>query len=74
MSKTTRKFSWEIYDKDGDFVDVLSMTRDEMKRYHALFPEYTCQEIEYADDGRDQSRESCSKAGRTVYRIRISNR
>ena len=33
MPKTTKPFDWEVYDENGEFIDILSMTRDEMKRY-----------------------------------------
>ena len=50
MPKTKKKFDWEILDEEGEFIDVLSMTRDEAKIYKNKFPLYTVKEIGYTDD------------------------
>lgn len=50
MPKTKKKFNWEVYDENGEFLDILAMTRDEAKRYKIKFPNYKLQEIEYCDD------------------------
>lgn len=50
MPKTKKKFDWEIYDANGDFIDIITMTRDEMKQYKNKFPKYVIQEIAYTDD------------------------
>lgn len=49
MSKTKKKFDWEIYDRDGEFLDILSMSRDEAKNYKKEFPHYKLQELGYTD-------------------------
>ena len=33
MPKTKRKFDWEIYNKEGEFIDILTLSRDEAKIY-----------------------------------------
>lgn len=57
MPKTTKKFDYEVYDKYGDFVDILSMTRDEAKRYKQNNPDLELQTIINTErnDGRDLS-------------------
>ncbi len=57
MPKTTKKFDYEVYDKHGDFVDILSMTRDEAKRYKQNNPDLELQTIINTErnDGRDLS-------------------
>lgn len=47
MPKTNKKFDWEVYDKNGELLDVLTMTRNEAKEYHKKFPKLTLQEIMY---------------------------
>lgn len=49
MPKTKKKFDWEVYDEQGEFLDILSMTRRECKEYQAKFPNYKLQEIGYSD-------------------------
>lgn len=55
MPKTNKLFDWEIYDRDGNFIDILTMTRSESKDYKKKFPQYVIQEIAYTDDGRDDT-------------------
>lgn len=75
MPKTTKKFDWEIYDQEEEFIDILSMTRDEMKQYKDSHKDYTVKEIGYtSDDGGDDSWETDSKKDRDIYRIRIPKR
>ena len=75
MPKTTKKFDWEIYDQDEEFIDILSMTRDEMKEYKDSHKGYQVKEIGYtSDDGGDDSWETDSKENRNVYRVRIPKR
>ena len=49
MPNTKKKFDWEIYDGD-EFIDILSMTRDEAKEYRKQFPNFEVLEIAYTDD------------------------
>jgi len=49
MPKTKKKFDWEVYDNQGEFLDILSMTRHESKEYLKKFPNYKLQEIGYSD-------------------------
>lgn len=50
MSKTNKRFDWEIYDNNGNFLDIISMTRAESKLYLQKFPNYHLTEIAYTDD------------------------
>ena len=50
MPKTKKKFDWEVYDKDLEFIDIISMTRNEMKEYCKDFPDYTLIEIGYTEN------------------------
>jgi hypothetical protein len=50
MPKTRKKFDWEVYDKNDEFIDIITMTRDEAKRYLESFPSYRLQEISYTDN------------------------
>ena len=52
MPKTKKKFDWEIYDGD-EFVDILSMTRDEAKLYQQQFPNQEVLEIAYTEEKDD---------------------
>lgn len=74
MPKTTRKFDWEIYTTDGDFLDILSMTRKEMKTYQENNPDKVVKELGYTDDGRNDSCEVDSQERRNVYSVRIPRR
>lgn len=47
MPKTNKKFDWEIYDSNGELLDILTMSRSEAKEYHKKFPSLTLQEIMY---------------------------
>lgn len=51
MPKTNKRFDWEIYDENKEFVDMLTMTRNEMKDYKKKFPKYNIKEISYAENG-----------------------
>lgn len=73
MPKTTKKFDWEIYDGD-ECIDILSMTRSEMKEYQKLYPNYKISEVEYTDDRNDSSCETNSKKRRNIYSIRLSRK
>ena len=73
MPKTKKKFDWEIYEGD-ECIDMLSMSRDEMKEYQKNHPEYIIREVGYTDDGDDDSREIDSKKGRNIYSVRVSRR
>lgn len=55
MPKTKKKFDWEIYNKDGDFIDMLTLSRDEAKLYQKKFPDYILKVIAYTDDNRDDT-------------------
>lgn len=50
MPKTKKKFDWEVYDENDEFIDILSMTRDEAKVYLNKHKHYTLREIGYSDD------------------------
>lgn len=50
MPKTRKKFNWEVLDKDGLLIDILTMSRDESKKYKKDFPEHILMEIDYNDD------------------------
>ena len=49
MPKTKRKFDWEIYNKEGEFIDILTLSRDEAKIYKHKFPDYVLKVISYTD-------------------------
>lgn len=49
MPKTKKKFDWEVYDKDDEFIDIITMTRDEAKNYKKDFPNYRLQELGYSE-------------------------
>lgn len=59
MPKSKNKFDWEIYDEEGDFIDILSMTRHDASKYKNKFPKYRLQEIGYSegieDDGKEKN-------------------
>ena len=50
MPKTKNKFDWEVYDINGEFVDILNMTRHEMKEYQKKHPHLELHEISYTDN------------------------
>lgn len=50
MPKTKKKFDWEVYDENDEFLDILSMSRDEAKHYKNKHPKYSLQELGYTDD------------------------
>lgn len=74
MPKTTKKFDWEVYDENGTFVDILSMSRHEKNKYQESFPHYKLQEIMYTDDGDDDTWETGSNKTRNIYSIRLPKR
>ena len=56
MPKTKRKFDWEIYNKEVEFIDILTLSRDEAKIYKNKFPDYVLKAISYTDhDNRDDT-------------------
>lgn len=73
MPKTKKKFDWEIYE-GIEFIDMLSMSRDEMREYQKAHPEYTIKEVGYTDDGNDNSWEASSEKRGNVYSVRIRKR
>ena len=73
MPKTKKLFDWEIYDEDGELIDVLTMTRDKMKSYKTSHPNYTINEISY-HDGEDDTWKSSSNKNRAIYSVRIPRR
>ena len=73
MPKTTKLFDWEVYDKDGNFLDILSMTRDQSKEYRKANPELIVNEIAY-NDGEDDTREVDSTENRNIHSVRIPRR
>lgn len=50
MPKTRKRFNWEVFDKNGSFLDILTMSRSESKEYKNKFPDYKINEIGYTDD------------------------
>ena len=50
MPKTRKKFNWEVFDESGNFLDILTMSRNEAKVYQKQFPNYKLREIEYTDN------------------------
>ena len=50
MPKTKKKFDWEIFDTEGNFLDILTMSRSEAKEYQENFPTYKLHEISYTED------------------------
>jgi hypothetical protein len=50
MPKTKKKFNWEVFDQNGNFLDILTMSRNEFKVYQEQFPDYKLQEIGYTDN------------------------
>ena len=55
MTETTKPFDWEVYDENDEFIDILTMTRSEVKDYKKTHPNYTLKEIGYSDDGGNDS-------------------
>lgn len=49
MPKTKKLLDWEIYDKSGNYQDMLTMTRHDAKEYAKKFPDLTLQEIDYTE-------------------------
>lgn len=50
MPKTRKRFNWEVFDSNGNFLDILTMNRKEAKEYQEDFPNYKLQEIGYTDN------------------------
>lgn len=50
MPKTKKKFDWEVYDENNEFIDIISMTRDESKVYKNRFPKHHLLELGYTED------------------------
>ena len=50
MPKTKKRFDWEIYDKEGNYIDILTFTRAEAKEFQINFPDLKIREIGYTDD------------------------
>ena len=73
MSKTRKKLDWEIYEGD-ECIDMLSMSRKEMKEYQKNHPEFIIREVGYTDDGENDSWETNSEKGRNIYSVRIPRR
>ena len=73
MPKTKKKFDWEIYEGEN-FLDMLSMSRNEMKEYQKNHPEYSIKEVGYTDDGDDSTRKTDCEERRDIYRIRVPRR
>lgn len=50
MPKTRKRFDWEVYDKNGNYLDILTFTRSEAKEFQLNFPDLKIREIGYTDD------------------------
>ena len=50
MPTTKKKFNWEVFDNNGNFLDILTMSRNESKIYQEKFPNYKLHEIGYTDN------------------------
>ena len=72
MPKTKKLFDWEVY-QEGELIDVLTMTRNQMKSYQESHPDLTLCEINFYD-GENNTRKSGSDEYRTVYSVRIPRR
>ena len=72
MPKTKKLFDWEVY-QEGELIDVLTMTRDQMKSYQKLHPDLTLCEINFYD-GENDTRKSGSDENGAVYSVRIPRR
>lgn len=73
MPKTKKLFDWEIYDENNELIDILTMTRNQMRDYQQAHPNYTISEISY-HDGEDDTRESSSHKDGNIYSVCISRR
>ena len=74
MPRTNKPFDWEVYDEDGEFLDILSMTRNDVKDYKKSHPGYMLKEIGYTDDGGNDSWDTNSKKDWDLYSVRIRGR
>ena len=74
MPKTTRKFDWEVYDENNEFVDIFTMSRSEIKDFKKDHPGYTLKEIGYSDDGDDDTWDPSSQKGGNIHSVRIPKR
>ena len=70
-TKRQPKLNWEVVDENGFFIDVLTMTKDEMKKYLEDFPNYKCYQIDRFNSGRDSTWDSEGKKERKVFRLRL---
>lgn len=50
MPKTKKKFDWEVYDENKEFIDIISMTRNESKEYKNKFPKHYLLELGYTEE------------------------
>lgn len=73
MPKTKKLFDWEVYDENGELIDVLTMTRHKMKEYQESHQNYTINEISY-HDGEDDTWESSGTENRDIHSICIPRR
>lgn len=73
MPKTSKPINWEVYDESGDFIDILSMTRDDMKAYRSSHEGYTVKEIDN-NDGGDDTWETGRETRRNIHSVRIPKR
>lgn len=73
MPKTKKLFDWEVYDENKNFIDILSMTRDDAKIYQKNHSEFFITEIAY-NDGEDDTRESSGTETRDIHSVCIPRR
>ena len=71
MPKTKKKFDWEVYDDNGEFIDILTMSRTEAKEYQLNFPSYRLQEIEYTNEGEHLSCDVGAERRRYLHKVRV---
>ena len=50
MPKTKKKFNWEVYDNNGNFIDILTMDWKEAYDYKKEFPKHKIYKIEYTNN------------------------
>lgn len=72
MPKTKKLFDWEVYE-DGELIDVLTMTRNQMKEYKEAHPDVILCEISY-HDGEDDTRKSSGNKSGNIYSVRVPRR
>lgn len=49
MPKTKKLLDWEVYDKNGNFLDILTMSRHDANEYVRSTPGIKLQEIDYTE-------------------------